>query len=231
MNNVPASDRDTKAGADRPGGPGSPARSGRPGRTGRRPGDARTRELILAAARESFAEQGYDRTTIRGVAARAGVDAALVHYFFGGKDRLFGAVMELGLNPAEIAARVLAGDLDGMGERLARTVLAAWDDPDTGPSLLTLIRGAASHEQSASLLREFIGREVLGRIASTLPAADRDLRATLVGSQIVGLAMTRHVIKVAPVATADPETLVRWIGPVLQHYLTDPAPPAPLASP
>jgi AcrR family transcriptional regulator len=222
MNTVPTSGPD--ASPARPDAAGRTTRTTRPTRTGRRPGDVRTRDAILTAARASFAEQGYDRTTIRGVASRAGVDPALVHYFFGGKDQLFSAAMELGRNPAEIAAQVLAGDLDGMGERLVRTVLAAWDDPDAGPPLLALIRGAASHEQSATLLREYLGREVLGRIGATLPAPDRELRATLAGTQLVGLAMARYVVKVPAVATADPDTLVSWIGPILQRYLTGPAP-------
>jgi AcrR family transcriptional regulator len=190
-------------------------------RTGRRPGDPGTRDRILAAARASFAEHGYDRTTIRGVAGRAGVDPALVHYFFGAKDRLFGAAMELPLSPADLIAGVLAGDRAGMGERLARTVLRTWDDPDSGPPLIALVRGAASHERSATLLREFIAREILDRISTAVQPPERELRAALIGVQVIGLAMARYVIKVPAVADADPEALVRWLGPTLQRYLGD----------
>jgi AcrR family transcriptional regulator len=130
------------------------------GRTGRRPGEAHSRELILGAARRSFAATGYDATTIRGVATAAGVDPALVHYFFGTKDGLFTAVMELPLSPSKVAEQVIGGDVDGLGARLARRFFEVWDDPTTGPPLVGLIRGAASHPPSADLLREYVGREI-----------------------------------------------------------------------
>lgn len=197
-----------------------------PRRTGRRPGDPGTKARILAAARDSFAEHGYDRTTIRGVAARAGVDAALVHYFFGAKDELFGAAMELRRSPAELIGPVLAGDPAGVGERLARTVLSVWDDPESGPPLIAMVRGAASHERSAALLREYIGREVLDRLAAAIDPPDQQVRAALIGAQLLGLAMTRYVLELPAVAGSDREELVRWLGPILQCYLAGPAPAA-----
>jgi Tetracyclin repressor-like, C-terminal domain len=122
---------------------------------------------------------------------------------------------------------VLAGDRAGMGERLARTVLAYWDDPESGPPMIALVRGAASHERSAALLREYIGREVLDRVAAAIEPPDQRVRAALIGAHLLGLAMTRYVIKVPAVADTDPEALVRWLGPTLQRYLTGPAPLEP----
>lgn len=194
-----------------------PAASSR--RAGRRPGEARSREQILAAARESFAANGYDATTIRGVATTAGVDPALVHYFFGTKDGLFAAVMELPLSPSKVAEDVLDGDLAGLGERLARRFLEVWDDPETGPPLVGLIRGAASHPPSADLLREFVGREILGRVAASVGRSDAVLRANLCSTQLMGTALLRYVLRVEPIASADPAVIVGWLGPTLQRYL------------
>ena len=193
-------------------------------KTGRRPGDARTREQILAAAIASFSASGYESTTIRGVATAAGVDPALVHYFFGSKDRLFAAAMEMPFSPADLVERVLVGGVDGLGERMARGFLEVWGSPDSGPPLVALIRGAASHEESARLLGEFIGREVLAKIARALGVPDAEVRATLCASQLVGLGMLRYVLKVEPIASADPEEIVGWLGPTLQRYLTGDSP-------
>ena len=197
-------------------------------RTGRRPGDARSREVILAAARESFARAGYGATTIRGVATAAGVDPALVHYFFGTKDGLFAAVVELPLDPSQLVEDVLAGDAAGLGDRLVRRFLAVWDDPATGPTLVGLIRGATSHQPSADLLREFIGREILFRIASTMGHPDALLRANLCAAELMGLALLRYVLRVEPLASADAAGLPGWLGPTLQRYLTGPTPERPV---
>jgi AcrR family transcriptional regulator len=193
-------------------------------RTGRRPGDARSRELILAAARESFARAGYGATTIRGVATAAGVDPALVHYFFGTKDGLFAAVMDLPINPSQLADEVIAGDVEGLGRRLARRFLEVWDDPVTGPALVGLIRGATSHQRSADQLREFIGREILFRIAASVGRSDAVLRANLCAAELMGTALLRYVLGVEPLASADPAVVVSWLGPTLQRYLAAESP-------
>ena len=133
---------------------------------GRRPGSSGTREAILAAARERFAEVGYDRTRIRDVAGDAGVDAALVHYFFKSKDGLFVAAMELPFRPAEVIAPVLAEGVDGLGERMARRMLTVWDE--NTPALLALVNSASSHPGAALALREFVLSEIVGRLSSTL---------------------------------------------------------------
>jgi AcrR family transcriptional regulator len=195
-------------------------------RTGRRPGDARSRERILAAARGSFAANGYDGTTIRGVADAAGVDPALVHYFFGTKDGLFAAVVDIPLSPAAVVGEVLDGGLDGLGERLARRFLEVWDDPATGPPLVGLIRGAASHGRSAAQIRDFVGRAILGRLAAALDGPDAELRADLCGAQLVGTAMLRYVLLVEPMASAPAAEVVGWLGPTLQRYLTGALPAA-----
>ncbi|WP_405098937.1 TetR family transcriptional regulator [Micromonospora sp. NBC_01412] len=189
-------------------------------RTGRRPGNPDTREAILDAARTAFAERGFDATSIRSIAGAAGVDPALVHHYFGGKDRLFLAAMDAPLDPGELLPRMLGGDADGVGERLVRTFLEVWDSP-AGAAAVALLRSGMSNEWTARLLREFLVTQVLRRVLDHLDVApaERPLRGSLVATQMIGLAMMRHVIRLEPVASAPAETLVAAIAPTVQRYL------------
>ncbi|MEU4378049.1 TetR family transcriptional regulator [Micromonospora echinofusca] len=190
-------------------------------RTGRRPGNPDTRQAILDAARAAFAERGFDAASIRAVAAAAEVDPALVHHYFGSKDQLFLAAMHAPVDPAELLPRVLAGDRVGLGERLVRTFLGVWDSP-AGTAGVALLRSAVSNEWTARLLREFLVTQVLRRVLDQLDVdpAELPLRGSLVASQLIGLAMMRHVVRLEPVASAAPETLVAAVGPTVQRYLT-----------
>ena len=189
-------------------------------RTGRRPGVSGTREAILGAARRAFAEHGYQHATIRGVADLAGVDPALVHHYFGTKQELFVAAVQLPVNPVEQLMAVLDEDPGQAGRRMVETFLSVWDHAATQNPLLALIRSAVGDEHAAAMLREFIAEEVLGQIAHRLGSADARLRATLVGSQIIGLAMARYIVKVEPLASTPPTQVVAAVGPTLQRYLT-----------
>jgi AcrR family transcriptional regulator len=196
-------------------------------RTGRRPGVSGTREAILDAARRAFAEQGYHHATIRGVADLAGVDPALVHHYFGTKQGLFIAAVQLPVNPVEQLSAVLAEDTEHVGERMIEVFLSVWDHAaDTSP-LLALVRSAVGDEHAAAMLREFITEELLGQIAGQLGSPDARLRATLVGSQLVGLMMTRYIIKVEPLASAPATQVAAAVGPTLQRYLTGDIAPTP----
>ncbi len=190
-------------------------------RTGRRPGLGGTRERILAAARSDFGKAGYEGTTIRGIAAQAKVDPALVMHYFDSKDGVFRAAMQFPVDPAEFIPRLLAPGLDGLGERLVRFFVDTWDSP-AGSPLLGLIRSVVGNEEAAAQLREFVTREVLGRLARALELDQPQLRAALVAGQLVGLAMLRYVVRVEPLASASAAELVAWLGPTLQRYLTDP---------
>ncbi|MEU7675662.1 TetR family transcriptional regulator [Micromonospora taraxaci] len=194
-------------------------------RTGRRPGNPDTREAILDAARTTFAERGFDSASIRAIAGTAGVDPALVHHYFGSKDQLFLTAMNFPVNPAQLVPTVLAGDRDGAGERLVRTFLGVWDSP-AGSAAQALLRSAVSNEWTARLLREFVTTQVLRRVLEQLDVdpAQLPLRASLVATQMIGLAMMRYVVRLEPVASAAPETLVAAIGPTIQRYLTGPLP-------
>jgi AcrR family transcriptional regulator len=189
-------------------------------RTGRRPGVSGTREAILDAARRAFAEQGYQQATIRGVAELAGVDPALVHHYFGTKQDLFVAAVRLPVNPVDQLTAVLAAEPDQVGQRLVETFLSIWDHAADQSPLLALIRSAVADEQAAALLREFITEEVLGPIARRLGSPDARLRANLAGSQLIGLAMARYIIRVEPLASAPAAELAAAVGPTLQRYLT-----------
>jgi AcrR family transcriptional regulator len=189
-------------------------------RTGRRPGVSGTREAILDAARRAFAEHGYQHATIRMVADLAGVDPALVHHYFRYKQDLFVAAVQLPVNPVEQLGAVLAQDPDQAGERMVELFLSIWDHAGDRSPLLAIVRSAVGDERAAAMLREFITEEVLGQIAHRLGGPDARLRATLIGSQIIGLAMARYIVRVEPLASAPPAQLVAAIGPTLQRYLT-----------
>ena len=188
-------------------------------RTGRRPGPTSTRADILAAARECFAERGYAATSVRAIAAKAGVDAALVHRFFGSKDDLLAATLALAMQPAERMPELVAGGPDGLDERIVRYFLSVWERSPSREVMIAMVRSAATHEHAAQLLREFIGREVLARIAGALEGEDALLRATLVGSQLLGLAMARYVVKIEPLASAAPDVVAKAVAPALRRYL------------
>ncbi|HEX6262342.1 MAG TPA: TetR family transcriptional regulator [Actinomycetota bacterium] len=188
-------------------------------RTGRRPGESGTREAIVEAARRAFAEHGYEGATIRGIAARAGVDPALVYHFHGSKEELFAAAMRLPFQPSEVIPSLLEGEPDRLGERILRLFLKVSDQPGGNP-FVALMRSASTNEQAARMLREFLAREVIGRVATALGAPDAELRATFVGSQLAGLAMARYILRMEPLASADQDAVVAAVAPTLQRYLT-----------
>ena len=190
-------------------------------RTGRRRGSVGTRDKILTEARSQFGEAGFGGTTIRRIAAGAGVDPALVPHYFGSKEGVFLAAVQFPADPAEFIPRLLEPGIDGLGERLALFFLEMWDSP-AGASLLGLVRSVVSSELAADLMREFVTREVLGPLAAAIKADQPQLRASLVATQMIGLAILRYVIKVEAVKRASPAELARWIGPNIQRYLTEP---------
>ena len=190
-------------------------------RTGRRPGNPDTREAILTAARKAFAERGFDGASIRAIATSAGVDPALVHHYFGTKDRLFVAAMNFPVDPHELLTDVVAGGREQVGERLVRTFLRVWDSP-VGAAGVALLRSAMTNDWTVRLLREFLVTQILRRVMTPLDLdpAEAPLRTSLVASQIAGLAVMRYIIKLEPLASAPPETVVAAVAPTIQRYLT-----------
>ena len=190
-------------------------------RPGRRPGNPATRDVVLDAARQAFAERGFDGATIRTIATAAGVDPALVHHYFGSKDQLFLAAIEAPADPADLLPEVLTAGPDELGFAVVRLLLKVWDGP-MRPAGLALVRSAVANEWTAKLLREFLMTQVLRRVVGTLelPTAEREVRGGLVASQLIGVVMARYVLQVEPLASASPESLVAAIGPTVQRYLT-----------
>jgi AcrR family transcriptional regulator len=194
-------------------------------RSGRRPGNQDTKQSILEAARTVFAEKGYDSGSIRAIAAAAEVDPALVHHYFGTKEKLFLACLNAPINPAELVPQAIEGPRDQMGERLIRLVLSVWDSP-AGVAAVAMFRSALSNEWTARLLREFVITQVLRKAAAevSMNPAEAPMRAGLMATQIAGLLTARYVLKIEPIAGAPAETLVRAVGPNIQRFLTEPLP-------
>jgi len=153
------------------------------------------------------------------VAAAAGVDAALVHHYFGTKDALFLAAMELPFDPRGVLAPATAGGVDGAGERLLRAFVNLWDDPEFSPVLVGIVRSALQ-PGGERLLTEGIVPVLLLPVGEALGIDRPEVRMPLVISQVVGLILTRYVVGLEPIASMPAETVVATYAPVLQHYLT-----------
>jgi AcrR family transcriptional regulator len=192
-------------------------------RRGRRPGAPATRSTILEAARTAFAHKGFAGTTIRGVASAAGVDAALVHHYFGTKDDLFLAAMELPVDPRQILGPAIEGGPDGAGERLLRAFLAMWDDPEISPSLIGIVRSALQPGGEVLITEGFVP-VVLLPVGAALGIDRPEVRMPLVISQAAGLILTRYLVRLEPVASMSADQVVATYAPVIQHYLTGDVP-------
>ncbi|MEU9787243.1 TetR family transcriptional regulator [Streptomyces phaeochromogenes] len=200
----------------------APRRRGRPSHADSADAPA-ARDRILAAAREEFSERGYEKTSVRGIAKAAGVDSALVHHYFGTKEQVFESSIEVAFGPLLAAPGSIAeGPLDGVGERLARFFFGVWENPATRKALLAIIRSAVNNDVAASVFRRLISAQLLRRVAAQLDTPDAELRAELAAAQLVGIAMLRYVIKVEPLASANPEQIIARVAPVIQAHLTNP---------
>ena len=186
---------------------------------GRRPGAPDTRAAILAAARTSFAGKGYAGTTIRGIASAAGVDAALVHHYFGTKDDLFVAALELPIDPREALAPALVGGPEGAGERVLRVFVGVWDDPRNTPVLVAFARSVLD-PSAEHLLSEGFLPVVLQPVGRALGLDRPDLRMSLVASQLIGIILGRYVLALEPLASLSADALVTTYAPTIQRYLT-----------
>ncbi|MBC3988362.1 TetR/AcrR family transcriptional regulator [Streptomyces sp. AC563] len=202
----------------------APRRRGRPARAAAG-GEPAARDRILSAARSEFAERGYDKASIRGIAKGAGVDPALVHHYFGTKDQVFAAAIERAFEPALRAPdMLLAGPHEEQGERLARFFLGIWENPTHREPLLAIVRSAVGNEAAAAVFRDLVSSRLVARVAAQLGVPDPRLRAELAAAQLVGIALLRYVIKMRPLADADPEHVIALVAPGVQRLLTGPDP-------
>jgi AcrR family transcriptional regulator len=180
------------------------------------PKSIRTREAIEAAARELFSLNGFDRTTMRDIGARAGIDPSMIIRYFGSKDLLFARVAMPDLRMPELPE----GDSATIGESLVRHFLEQWEGDRAGGGLPVLLRSAASNEDAAERLREIFRTQVFPAVARLGPPESAATRAGLVASQILGLAMARYVLRLPPVVGMTQELIVRTIGATVQRYAT-----------
>src|SRR5438094_4218677 len=179
--------------------------------TGRR--SERTKAAILAAAREHFAASGYERATIRAIAAEAGIDPAMVMRYFGNKEKLFAAAAEFNLRLPDLAAV----PRETIGSVLVGYFLDRWESDD---SLQALLRAAVSNQVAVARLRAIFATQVMPAVAPLCP--DRATAATRVGlvaTQMLGMALCRYVLRLPPVVAPDRAAVIEWLGPTIQHYL------------
>jgi AcrR family transcriptional regulator len=187
-------------------------------RAGRRPGPTSTPDAILTAARELVARRGFQATTMRAVAGAAGVNPALVHHYFGTKQRLFIAALDLPINPVEVIETLLAaGPREQFGERFVRFFVTAWRDPATGQALQAVLRSAASTEPGATMVRNLAENVVLDRASAALGVSK--LRVAAAMSHLIGLVLGATIVAVEPLASASVDELVELVAPAIQRYL------------
>jgi AcrR family transcriptional regulator len=195
-----------------------PARASK--RPGRRPGDNRTRDAILAAARTQFAALGYDGASVRAIARSADVDPALVLHYFGAKESLFTEALAFPFEAGEVRERVVLGPRGELGRRLALFFLSIWDDPARREHVLGILRAATTSPVAAQLLREGLAERVLGPVGDHLGEPDAELRVSLCAAHLVGLGITRYIVHLEPLASLEPDAVADLLAPALQRYLT-----------
>lgn len=186
---------------------------------GRRPGGMDTRSAIVAEARRQFGEAGYASTTLRSVAASAGVDPRLVLHYFGSKRGLFLEAVNLPMDPSVVVSRGFQGESSTVGERVATLVLSVLDDPTARQALMGILRSAVTDPEAAEMVRDLLSERLLLPIAREVATDQPELRASLVAAHVMGLAIARHVLGFEPIASASRETLVAALAPTITHYL------------
>jgi len=182
-------------------------------------------------ARQQFAELGYERVSVRGVAREAGVDPKLVHHYFGGKESLFAAVVELPLTPGDVIAELREPSEEALGHRLARIIVRLQSNALSRMTMLGVIRAATSQPLAAERIRALLTTRLLLPIARELTIDQPDVRAALVGSQVVGLIMARYVVKLPALASASDEEIIELLGASLDAVLGVAIIPAAESSP
>jgi AcrR family transcriptional regulator len=181
-----------------------------------------SRDAVLRAAKRRFAEEGYEKTTLRAIAGDARVDPSMVLYLFGSKSELFRESLRLIVDPDVLVAALADGDGD-VGTRMVRTYLGIWEHPDTATSMVAMLQSATSNSDAHDAFRSFMQNYVLTAVSDVLGGGEgARLRAMLAASQLVGTALLRYIIQVPPLATLSPDEVVRLIAPTVTRYLTAP---------
>ncbi len=177
---------------------------------------------LLEAARAAYGARGYLNTTLKGVAATAGVAPDVVRRYYANREALFAAAMRLPMDPATSLAQLMAPGIDGMGERLVRVTLRMLDDPETRDQLAEMLRAGAGASKATASLREFLESAVVDRVVTALGVPDARMRVTLATSYLLGVATARYVLVLEPLASASEEEIVALVAPAVQAALTTP---------
>jgi AcrR family transcriptional regulator len=190
-------------------------------KAGRRPGPSQTRDQILEAARGLFADRGYDRTTIRSVAAAAGVNQGLVHHYFGSKQQLYREALDLTVDPWEVLTRLLDDTpRDRFAAALVRQFISSWRDPVLGPQLRARARQAYADPDATSLTRAHLETVLIPRFADALQVPAANVAAAL--SHLIGLTLLDTVVAVGQLSRLSDDDLITLAEPAISRYLTPP---------
>jgi AcrR family transcriptional regulator len=177
------------------------------------------RSAVLKAAMAAFAARGYASTTLKGVAAAAGVAPQVLKSYYDNKEQLFAAAMRLPYDPATAIQALLAPGLDGMGERLVRLTFATFNDEQVRKDIDSIMRTGGTAGRLAGVLSEYIEFGVVDRVVANLGLPDVRLRVALISSFLMGIAAGRYIAKIAPLDTTDEDLLVRIVAPTIQDLL------------
>ena len=179
-----------------------------------------SRDVVLAAAKARFSQDGFEKTTLRAIAEDAGVDASMVLYLFGSKEELFQESLRLILDP-EVLVAALTGDEGDIGTRMVRTYLGIWEAPDSAATMRAMLSSATSNPHAHTAFREFMQHYVLTAVSGVLGGDEQArLRALLAASSLVGTAMLRYLIEVPPLSELATEQVVTLVAPTVTRYLT-----------
>lgn len=184
------------------------------------------RDAVLDSARVMFGARGYAKTTMRGVAAAAGVAPSVVKKYYDDKERLFAAAMRLPFDPASAVPQLLAPGLEGMGERLVRFTFDTVGDPEVRKDLQNLVKAGSSTGKAVQSLTDFLEASVIDRVVTAAGVPDARMRVALITSYLTGVTAARYVLKLEPLASASEDHVVKLVAPVIQDLL-DPSKPLP----
>lgn len=188
---------------------------------GRRPGDADTRERILASARRLFSEKGYERASMRVIGRDAQVDPSLIVHYFGSKEGLLAECLQLPLDPRVVLAEVSQAPPEQRGRLMVAALVAAWERPELQQHLMGMLRTGTSHDTAREALQRSL-HDAVQPVVAGLAIDDPDRRSALVMSQIAGLAITRYFLRIPEVVALTPDEIIAAVGPTVQRYLTGP---------
>ncbi len=189
-------------------------------RPGRPAGNSDSRDRILESARVLFARNGIANTSIRAVAAAAGVDSALVHHYFGTKEKLFAAVVHIPMDPMEIIRPLRLVPVEELGRTIPSILLPLWDS-EVGAGFIAALRSILTGSEVnlfRSFIQDVIGVEVGARVDD--PPGTGIIRIQFVASQLVGVLMARYILDLEPFRSLPVEQVAATIAPNLQRYLT-----------